>query len=269
MKLWFKICTAVMIAALAAIMFSGCIYINGGNGLIGNGQIVTEERELKDALKGVINRTSFHVVIDPGLQGKAVIEGESNLAERVELSQGSDGVLTVGVESGTNIIQLSKMTVSIPSIVGGGIIRSEGSGDITLSSGKLSGDEFKVYIEGSGNVRLSLDTKALEIAVNGSGDAEIDAVPDTLKVSIGGSGDTNVRGSAKQLSVSISGSGDFGGSDFTVEDAEVNISASGNAGVNVSGKLTGSITGSGDIIYGGSPVSVQVKDSGSGDVRSR
>ncbi len=267
MKTRARACAAVMLAALAAVMLGGCVFI-GGNGLVGNGQMKTEERNIEGALTGVINRTSFDVVIDSQLEGKAVIEGESNLIEFVELFRDGAGVLNVGIRPGTSITRLRRMTVRIPA-VSGGVIRTEGSGNITLAAGTLEGESFDVGASGSGDVCLKISAKDLALTISGSGNMDIDADADTLTATIGGSGDISIKGNAGQLSVSSGGSGGFEGFGLKAGDADVRLSGSGDASVTVSGSLTGSISGSGDIVYGGNPESVSVSDNASGDLHAR
>ncbi len=267
MRVGTKICAAAMLAALAAVMLGGCINIDLG-GLTGNGRMATEERELDLTLAGVVNRTSFDIVIDPGLEGKAVIEGESNLIGRIDLNQNGEGLLTVDLKPDTNIIMHGRMTVRIPAI-NGGVIRTEGSGDITLKGGTLEGEAFDIGISGSGDVTLSLKARSIKASINGSGSMDLMAEADTFYAAIGGSGDMSVKGSAGQLGLSSGASGSFDGSRLAAGNADIDLSGSGDADINVSGTLTGSIRGSGDITYGGDPQSVDIDDSASGDVYAR
>jgi DUF4097 and DUF4098 domain-containing protein YvlB len=144
-----------------------------------------------------------------------------------------------------------------------------GSGNITQPSGTLTGDSFDILIEGSGDISLALETKKLSLEIDGSGDMDLQAAADETTVRSNGSGEITISGQAQKLDVSLSGSGAFRGFDFQAQDARVVTNGSGDANVYVTGALTGSIGGSGDITYDGDPDSVSVSDNGSGDVRPR
>jgi len=261
---------ALLLAALVAAMLAGCFYIGMGNGhmVVGNGELETQDISLDYAVAGLTNQTSIDVVIDMDLQGKAVLEAESNLIDFIDVSQQSDGTIAVDMKPNTSISTLKPMTLRIPAIEGGRI-EMNGSGNITQSGGTLTGESFDIRIEGSGDISLALETQSLSLEINGSGDMDLQAAADEATVRSSGSGEISISGQAQKLDVSLSGSGAFRGFDFQAQDARVDISGSGDANVYVTGALTGSVNGSGDIAYDGDPDSVSVSDNGSGDVSPR
>lgn len=264
-----KACTMLLLAALAAATLTGCIYINmGGEAVIGNGKVETRDIDLKYEVTGIRNQSAVNVVIDMDLQGKAVFEAESNLIEIVNVSQQSDGVVTVDVKPATVITVTKPMTLRIPAMEGGRI-EANGSGNITQAEGTLAGESFDVCVVGSGDIRLSLEAERLSLSINGSGDIELSAAANITSADSSGSGDIAISGETQSLEVSMNGSGIFSGFDFAAQYAQVDISGSGDANVNVAEGLTGSINGSGDITYDGNPQSVSISDKGSGDARER
>lgn len=266
----FKACAAVMLVALATIALAGCFYINTGEGgrlVTGSGKIGTRDVELTEELTGLVNEGSIDVVIDPALTGKAVIKGDDNLIEMVELMQ-DGGVVTVKYEHGLNVLAINRMLVRIPAINGGQIVIN-GSGDVALASGTLSGDAFDVRITGSGDMKLALEADEVSLSVNGSGDIDAAIAAQKLTVESRGSGDIGLSGTSARLDASVSGSGELEAGRLEAQDADVNLSGSGDVRVTVTGALTGSVNGSGSLVYGGSPASVDVSDNGSGDVHAR
>lgn len=264
-----KACAALITVALITMALTGCFYINlGGDMVAGNGEMETRDINLDDEVTGVRNETSIDVMIDTGLEGKAVLEAESNLIGLVEISQQSDGMVTVGMKPHTSITASKPITLRIPAMEGGRI-EINGSGNITQTEGKLLGESFDVRIAGSGDIRLNLETQRLSLSINGSGDMELTAVAGEASADSNGSGNIALSGAAEKLKVSLNGSGHFKGFNFAVQDAHVTTNGSGDAEVNVTGEITGSIGGSGNITYSGNPESVSISDNGSGDVRAR
>lgn len=265
-----KACAALALTALLAAASAGCLYINIGDGktVMGSGRIETLDVPMENAPAGVDNQSSIDVVIDPSLEGKAVIEGDSSLIGYVKLEQDSAGTLYVDYEAGINIVNVNSMTVRIPAPQGGRIIVN-GSGDMTQAGGTLTGGDFDVRVNGSGDISLNLEASGLYVDANGSGDADISAQTDAAVINLDGSGTVSLSGSSQTLDLSSTGSGDFNGFDFAVRDASVSLHGSGGADVCVTGALKGDISGSGGITYAGSPASVEVDDNGSGGIHKR
>ncbi len=264
-----KACAMLLLAALAAVTLTGCIYINmGGEAVIGNGKVETRDIDLKYEVTGIRNQSAVNVVIDMDLQGKAVFEAESNLIEIVNVSQQSDGVVTVDVKPATVITVTKPMTLRIPAMEGGRI-EANGSGNITQAEGTLAGESFDVCVAGSGDIYLSLEAQRISLIINGSGDIELTAAADEASANSNGSGDIAISGETQNLDVSLNGSGNYSGFDFAAQYVHVTVNGSGDAAVYATEEVTGSIDGSGDITYDGNPQSVSISDKGSGDARER
>lgn len=262
----------LIIIVSLTVAFAGCsLHMDWGkaNTVIGNGKMESKTVSVEQDVTGLTSMGSFDVVIDPSLKGEAVIEGESNLIDLVELNQNTRGELTVSMQSTIGLTLHKPLTVRIPT-VNGGLIQLDGSGSILLDADKaLKGDAFRVCIEGSGDIRLMLDTSDLEVLVSGSGDIDLKVNTQQLRADIDGSGRILVVGAADSADISINGSGDFDGRDCAIEKANVNIAGSGSISVNVASELIGSVNGSGDVIYTGDPDTVTISDNGSGDVIKR
>ena len=265
-----KVIAALALVAMLAAALGGCLYINVGNGkaVTGSGKIETKEVALEQALTGIRNMGSIDVIIDPSMEGKAVIEGDDNLLEYVKLSQNGDGVLTVDYDDGLNIMFFRQMRVYVPTLDGGSI-ETMGSGDISMAGGTLTGGSFDIRTGGSGDISLALEADDVRLSISGSGDMDIAVKSAVLEVESRGSGDIGIGGTVQLMGVSISGSGEFEAARLQAQDADVNLSGSGDAYVTVTGSLTGSVSGSGDLAYSGDPTGVNVSDNGSGSVRKR
>lgn len=257
---------------LLSALLAGCgFYIHMGNGsaVIGNGKIETKTVSVERELTGLYNEGSIDVVIDPALDGEAVIEGESNIIDLVKLEQDASGALAVSFKDNVSISMNRGVTVRIPA-VNGGTIQLDGSGSISLEgSSALKGDSFSVRVMGSGDIRLMTEAAEVYAIINGSGNVNLDVKTQQLIANIEGSGDISVKGSADRVKASINGSGNIDTLDCAASAADVMVAGSGDIAVNVSSELTGSINGSGDVFYTGNPGTVSVSNNGSGDLIKR
>jgi hypothetical protein len=132
-------------------------------------------------------------------------------------------------------------------------------------------DLSKVKISGSGNVTtmtpFNLNDVNLEIDGSGNMDFETDAT--NVACHISGSGNIELDGTCDDLDLEIDGSGDIHAFDMPTTDCFINISGSGNCEVYVNGILNVTVSGSGDVIYDGTPTEFSTNSSGSGTVRKR
>jgi Putative auto-transporter adhesin, head GIN domain len=154
-----------------------------------------------------------------------------------------DGTLVLGSKPATWNSGSISYSLSVRSLDG---IEVEGSGSVT-GDGVLTG-QARLTISGSGSVTLS----ALELT--------------NLTADLSGSGGAVVSGSSASSAVGVSGSGDYDGSALTTARTTVDSSGSGRARVNASESLSVTVSGSGDVTYGGNPGRVDRDVSGSGDV---
>ena len=142
-------------------------------------------------------------------------------------------------------------------------IRIGGSGDVTVGE---TGGALDVRISGSGDVVLAGAGGNTDISISGSGDVDVGDVDGDVEIGINGSGDVEF-GDIGGLSVRVSGSGDVS-ADSVNGAFGARINGSGDIRVS-SGRaepFEATISGSGDIYFGGTAVDVVVNESGSGDV---
>jgi hypothetical protein len=132
---------------------------------------------------------------------------------------------------------------------------------VTVTTPALSAAE----LNGSGNMRIGpLQADALSLDQNGSGD--IDAAQVTLSrisVSAGGSGRMRVGGTAEDATIKLAGSGEADLDTLTVKRANVSISGSGSLILQALEKVTGAVSGSGDVrVSGGATCAINSSGSG-------
>lgn len=125
-----------------------------------------------------------------------------------------------------------------------------------------------VELEGSGNIDgIGVITGDSQVNASGSGSTTLTAVDlKNVVVNLAGSGDVQLTGNAESSHVTVTGSGQYNGSQLATVDTDIDSSGSGDATVNVSGRLGATVSGSGSISYTGNPTSVDRDASGSGDI---
>jgi hypothetical protein len=220
---------------------------NGGERVVGTGDVVTENRDLKD-FTGVSSAIAADIDLRQSSTFKVTVEGQKNILDLME-TQVIGGKLKIWFKNGYSLRYKTNLKISIEApnfdylgMAGSGNVRADGA---------LSGEKLDVSISGSGDFNLmNLQYSA-------------------VKVGISGSGDMNVGGTAENAELSISGSGDLKATDLKAQSVRCRLSGSGNVSCSAAKELDALVSGSGDVRYSGSPASVKKKVSGSGSIQAR
>lgn len=216
------------------------------NCIEGNGIIKTEQRVVA-VFYGVVNNTNYNVDIVYDSIYSVNITADENLLPYINtIVRSGDLVIEVDndrcLEESNNII----IDIRMPYLE---LIELNGSGNIDI-------DEF--------------DCNNVEIINNGSGSIDFYGLISisTVGIALNGSGSITVIGKAHRGNLNLSGSANIWADDFRVDDCYATNSGSGNIFCFAYDLLDATVTGSGDIIYYGSPIHVVETDNGSGEIRS-
>jgi hypothetical protein len=236
----------ILLGAAALLYTSGCfIDIDDDDDFIGciraDGPIITERINMA-SFTGIDLEIAGEVYIRQGSEQIVEIEAPEEIVEEMEFDVRND-IWEIETDrclryDGNDL----RIFITLPNL---DYLRISGSGDII-----------------SENIFLIDD---LELQISGSGIIDVAAEADDIFTRISGSGDILLEGTADDLDFEINGSGDIKAFDLLANAADVNISGSGDAEVNVSDELNVRISGSGDVLYRGNPV-VDSRISGSGRV---
>ena len=248
-------------------MFGASVAGASGLGEEGSRTLVTERLALS-GFTGIEVGGSWEVTVRPGPYDVQVTV-DDNVVDDLRVEVRGDA-LHFGLRPQVRLRRVTlRAQVTMPALDAVGI---SGSGDATFSD--FESPSLRLSVTGSGDVRGSgISVGVLDAGVSGSGDVTLEGcASESASVSITGSGDVTLRGApdgqptgALTLQISGSGSADLDGCPFA--SANVGITGSGSATLTLgSGDLTGSISGSGEVRYRGSPARVDVRTTGSGRV---
>lgn len=208
------------------------------------------------ALVSMMLSASGCVMASDQIQGSGVAKTETRdvpAFTRIETTGSADVIVTIGdkqsmtVEADDNILPL---------------LTTEVKGDKLVIGSR---DSYSPRT----NIKITITVPSLDGAsVSGSGQINVTGVNGKkFDAQITGSGQVNLVGQADSLNATIAGSGNLEATKFTVSDATVRVTGSGDAKVNATKSLNATVTGSGDVRYTGRPSSVQEQVHGSGSVK--
>ncbi|MFN2511004.1 MAG: head GIN domain-containing protein [Pyrinomonadaceae bacterium] len=141
---------------------SGCHYASKMHGVTGSGVRKVERRELKP-FTSIATDGAFEIDIVCQQPQTLEIEGDDNLLAMVS-TEVSNGVLRINNSASYSTRTPMKIKISVPNIEG---ITANGAGTIEVS--RLKNDKFDIDSNGAPTIRVSGETKELEIDANGAG----------------------------------------------------------------------------------------------------
>lgn len=241
----------VIVLAVSAVfclgIFTGCIVVvpNGCSKetVSGSGKVVIRTREVPE-FERILLKGSGRVTLVRAEVQKVEIKTDENILPLIKTEVKGD-LLEISHENYNLRPTTLEIQLSTKRLRG---VTISGSGDVSGQSA-FEADEFRAEINGSGKMDLAVVASRLATQINGSGSMALTGKADEHQAKINGSGDIRAFGlESKKASISIAGSGDCSLCAYE--------------------SLTAYISGSGDVLYTGSP-RVESRVKGSGSVKAR
>jgi len=184
---------------------------------------------------------------------------DDNLYEYLDVSKRGD-TLNIGLKWNNNYMNITrKATINLPDLEKLGLsgaskakvdgFSSSHAADFELSG--ASNADISSMKAGNANYKLSGASKV-------SGNIEMA----DGRFNLSGASSIELEGSANDIDIEASGASHVGLSDFSVVDAEINLSGASNATINASGRLDGDLSGGSRLIYIGNPTLGSISASG-------
>ena len=225
-KIFFVLCMAVFV-------FSSCEVFE--KRVEGNGHIVTEQRNVRDARRIHLSG-NFDVELTPGSTTSLKIDADDNLLPYILIDE-EGGKLIIKTRDNTNLSSRNGIKV---------IITTDKLEDISISgAGSIKGTDK--FTRGD----------ALSLGVSGAGSIHIDVNTPKITSHLSGVGSIDISGETRDADIHISGVGSFKGSNLKTENMKVQLSGTGSAYVFASTTLDVSISGIGSVNYSGNPTLTQ------------
>jgi hypothetical protein len=235
----------ILSAAVAVALLAGTsCYINTMETIYGNGQVVSEERDIGD-FEGLKVSSGIDVLIRQGSEAALMLEADENLHEviRTEVVDGNLKIYT-----SMNVRRANKMTVYL--------VYKELNSIRVSSSGDVRGEN-------------TLHTERLRIGLSSAGDLTLDVEAEKVICDISSSGDVRLSGSTDLLEASLSSAGDLYAYDLNARTCDVNVSSAGDARVYASEEFKLRSSSAGSIYYKGEGKLVYSSTSSAGSISRR
>jgi len=206
--------------------------------LIGSGNLETEAYAFTNFTKVEIS-SAFEFQIRQSSSYSINVTANDNVIDYIQVSQdGQTLKIRVGTIRSFRGVTL-KALVSMPQL--GGLIISGAS---------------------RGTVYGFSSTEDVSITVSGASRVNGDITAGDVYFAISGASTVRLEGSANDMVASISGASTCNLGDFTVNNANVNVSGASTGTINLNGRLDANVNGASTLLYIGDPVMGTISVSG-------
>ncbi|MBK6950070.1 MAG: DUF2807 domain-containing protein [Haliscomenobacter sp.] len=239
-----RILLIILSTSFLFLALSSCIVDfyddNDGPCIRGSGPVVSETINVPD-FTGISLDISANVYITQGPEFRVKAEGYANIIDELN-RRVRNGVWEITLNDCVRNTGDLTLYITMPEVQS---VHNTSSGDI-VSENILVTDDIYITNSGSGDIDLGLDA-------------------DDIDARLSGSGKLFLEGEADELTLDVTGSGDYRGFKLKLNRADIRTTGSGDAEIWVLNYLKARISGSGDILYRGSP-QIDFSGSGSGDL---
>lgn len=236
----------VVLGLLSILSAAGCCGIPFRTlSLTGSGEVVTFEEDLTGFDEVEISH-AFEADISRAEAFRVVIRIDDNLRQYLRVvKRGS--TLEIGLEPG-RLTSVGRATleaeITMPELTR---IEASGASDVTVT-GFESGRPLDVELSGASQIRGDVEAGEARLAVSGASRVTI-------------------SGSADRLTMEGSGASHIDLSDFSVVEAEIELSGATRATVSTSGRLDARASGASHVTYTGNPTLGEIETSGASSVK--
>ena len=222
-----------LLALSLPLLACGCVNFWPHRVVAASSEVVSETREVS-GFDGVELSGIGKIILEQGSAESLEISGPENVLPLVETSV-RGGTLVIEMQkdvavTGMHSANMLTFTVGVRELSS---ISVSGAGDVEMDA--LSADRLDVTMSGAGRI----DLKGLDL--------------EDLELTLSGAGDVHLAGRAALAEIEISGTGNIDADNLEIANARVSISGLGNATVWATERLSGTISGAGNVDYFGEP----------------
>ena len=232
----------LIIVSITALILSSCNF-NFTTGEAGNGNVVTQERNVSEDFTEVRGSAGLDVYLTQGNENKIVVEADENLLQYISTDV-KNGKLHVTTSSNIGRSKAKKIYVTFKEL--NNIEASSGAdviGNSVIKSQNLS-------LRSSSGADLTVEVFSQELAIKSSSGSEVE-----------------VSGKASSLKADASSGSEIDAEKLLVVNCNAEASSGAEVTVNVKDKLETRVSSGGNVNYYGNPVSVNSNKSSSGSVK--
>lgn len=137
-------------------------------------------------------------------------------------------------------------------------------------SGFKSSEDFELEVSGASSLNMKdIEVGDAEFEISGASKVTGDMSADDVDFEVSGASKIELEGSANELVLDASGASDVNLADFTLQDADVELSGATEATVNLKGTLDCKVSAASSLYFLGNPTMGEIDISGASTIKHK
>ncbi len=258
-----SIVLAIIMGLLTVV--SGCTP-GVGPTVTGSGKLASWEFNYRDFTK-VEAGYAFDIEINKADTYLVRISIDDNSYEHLDISQSGD-TLYLRLKPNYNYMNVTrKATINLPDLESLGL---SGASKAKISGGFSSSHAVDFDLSGASQVDIgSMKAGNTNFGLSGASKASGSIEMANGRFDLSGASSLELEGSANDIDVEASGASHVELPDFSVVDADINLSGASDITINASGRLDGNLSGGSRLIYMGNPTMGSISASGGSTISKK
>ena len=239
-----------LIAALmvALILILGLMASCAGVKVLGSGNVINEVFDLSD-FNRIKAQNGFQVEVTKSDSFSVVAIVDDNVLEHIEIKiSGNTLILRPKANRSFRSVTLSAR-VTMPNI---DKLELSGGAKVEIN-GFDSSNNLPIKLSGGSHLNGSVTAGDVNLSLSGGSHVNLSGSANELVATGSGGSHISLSGSAENIAIKGSGGSHFNLQDYSVSDADINLSGGSHAYVHVNGTLNVDISGGSEVHYTGEP----------------
>ncbi len=251
----------------AAVLLSGC-ETTGPGATVTEEKVITEEKDFTN-FTHVDVESVFEVKITQSNSFSVTISVDESLLDYVEVSQAGETLriylnprhiftdFTLGVKT-------LKAEITMPVLYG---LNLSGASKGTVTGFKSS-ENFSLNVSGASSLDMDgIKVDNAEFEVSGASRISGNMTANDTEFEVSGASSIELSGSANNITLNVSGASRVDLADFSLNDANIEISGASEATLNVKGRLDSVLSGASRLYFHGNPTMGNISVTGASTIK--
>jgi len=237
---------ATVLLALIVIsgLTAGCARVK----VEGSGNLINESFDISD-FGGIKVENGFQVEVTESSTFSVVAVVDDNVLEHIDIKKSGDTLILRPKSNRSFRSTTLSAKVTMPNI---NKIQLSGGAKADIN-GFDSSDNLPISLSGGSHLNGSINAGDVNLSLSGGSHASLSGTADKVNASGSGGSHITLSGSAENIIIKGSGGSHFNLEDYSVSDADINLSGGSYASINVNGTLNVNISGASEVYYTGEP----------------
>lgn len=236
--------TKIIVTTMMGLLLASC-HFNINTGIDGNGNVLTESRDLNTPFSSIKASDGLAVYLTQGNEEKVTIQADENLHDLIKVEvEGSE--LKIYSKENIGRAEIKKVMVTYKTI-----------DKITSTSGS------DIYVT---NI---INADNLELRSSSGSDMELEVIANTLNCKSSSGSEIEISGKAEKLYAEASSGSEIDAPNLSIINGQAKATSGADITINVSQELMATAASGGNITYMGSPEKVHKNDGMAGNINQR